>query len=274
MRFSFLQRSDDAASVDKVGIGSGAFHSSIDNASLCTLLLCLGLSFYSIYQDYVAFINLGPGGTPSNFLGYLRVSCLRVLALRNPYVPPALSIALQPKTGYLPGRRPDLPKRVGPRPQVTGIAPQRQTTQKGSAANLAALLHEIRALPVAYPDSLRLGTSCFEKHETALFSLFPVNRTCSGEICHAHPSDASLHMTLHPADARMVLERGWGQRHPLAKGGWFTRFVPVGFVMVYAPRSPAELEVVMDVIHAAAWWVSGQALDRAGDGSGTGPKGC
>lgn len=45
-------------------------------------------------------------------------------------------------------------------------------------------------------------------------------------------TDGSLHLTLHPKDVKLVLERGWGQRHPLARGGFFERFVPVGFVMV------------------------------------------
>jgi hypothetical protein len=68
-------------------------------------------------------------------------------------------------------------------------------------------------------------------------------------------------MTLHPQDARIVLERGWGERHPLARGGWLSRFVPIGFVMVYAPRDAEELEAVMEIIRAAIWWVGGQTLD-------------
>lgn len=48
--------------------------------------------------------------------------------------------------------------------------------------------------------------------------------TCGGEVCHSHPSDGSLHLVLHPADVRAVLEKGWGERHPLAwddgEDGW------------------------------------------------------
>lgn len=67
-------------------------------------------------------------------------------------------------------------------------------------------------------------------------------------------------MTLHPQDARLVLERGWAERHPLAKGGWLTRFVPSCFVMVYAPRTAEEVDVVMEIVGAAVWWVGGQSL--------------
>jgi hypothetical protein len=75
-------------------------------------------------------------------------------------------------------------------------------------------------------------------------------------------------MTLHPADAKIVLERGWGERHPLARGGWCSRFVPVGFVMIYAPRSDDELRVVMETVRASVWWVSGRRLSYIVDSDG------
>jgi len=86
-----------------------------------------------------------------------------------------------------------------------------------------------------------------------------VNRTrhCSGEVCHAHPSDGSMHLTLHPADAALVLSQAWGERHPLSNGGWLARFVPPGFVMVYAPRNEEDIETVMRIVAAAVWWVGG-----------------
>jgi len=48
-----------------------------------------------------------------------------------------------------------------------------------------------------------------------------------------------MHMNLHPDDIREVLEKGWGQRHPLARKGWWffgSMPVPEDFVMIYAPR--------------------------------------
>ncbi|KAL4894086.1 hypothetical protein BDV59DRAFT_176810 [Aspergillus ambiguus] len=137
----------------------------------------------------------------------------------------------------------------------------------------AAMLH----LTQQHPDLLYAGTSCFEKHSTGIFcrlgtspptataGLRPVfsRHTCNGEVCHGHPSDGSLHLTLHPADVRLMLERGWGQRHPLAREDWWwsaMRTVPPGFVMVYAPRNAEELESVMEIVRAAVWWVSGLAV--------------
>jgi len=68
-----------------------------------------------------------------------------------------------------------------------------------------------------------------------------------------------MHMLLHPDDAKVVLDMGWGERHPLSKGGWLKRFVPKEFVMVYAPRNREELEVVCRIIEAAAFWISGES---------------
>ena len=43
----------------------------------------------------------------------------------------------------------------------------------------------------------------------------PRNKLLDGEIAHAHPSDGSLHVWLSQADARTVVENGWGMRFPL-----------------------------------------------------------
>ncbi|KZF26491.1 hypothetical protein L228DRAFT_257917 [Xylona heveae TC161] len=222
------------------------------------LAICLSLPvIYLIWTDYIAFVSLGPGGTSCNFLGYLKITFLRLFALRDPCVAAPVPANLEPQSGYLFS----LPKRTGRRPSVTGIAPHRQTTHRGTQENFLHLSYAIRALSLQSRGTLGLGTSCFEKHGTGLFATTPLNRTCNGEICHAHPSDGSLHMTLHPADAKLIIENRWGERHPLAKGGWLSRFVPIGFVMVYAPRDKHELRIVMQIIKAAAWWVGGsQAL--------------
>ncbi|KAI9041959.1 uncharacterized protein KD926_006296 [Aspergillus affinis] len=276
-----------------------------------TLLFLL----HAIRKDYRAFLALGPGGTPSTPTGYLRICILRLVALRNPFSPPSIPKTLSPKTGYFdpcppaipsstapsapatqskntdkdtnnhegvkhPNRNKNhLPYRLGPPPLVTGLAPQRQLTQRSTAQIYTHLTHKIEELVLANPQKYILGTSCFEKHSTGIFasscttttpstpSVEEKHRrtTCNGEICHSHPIDGSLHLTLHPADVRVLIERGWGQRHPLAweetARRWLcgTRFVPAGFVMVYAPRDEDEVRVVMEVVRAAGWWVSGES---------------
>ncbi|KAF3000262.1 hypothetical protein E8E13_008042 [Curvularia kusanoi] len=217
------------------------------------VLLLPVLTVVYIYRDYKAFLSLGPGGTPSTPLGYLKVKTLGLLSLRDPLRPLPIPPHFRPQKGYLES----LPKRTGERPLVRGIAPQRQQTQRSDEKMYGRLVERIRKHTQEPANMLFERTSCFEKYSSGLFASVPITRTCGGEICHAHPSDGSLHLTLHPADAKVMLENGWGERHPLAKGGWFRRFVPREFVLIYAPRTESELEVVMQIVAASIWWVSG-----------------
>ena len=70
-----------------------------------------------------------------------------------------------------------------------------------------------------------------------------------------------MHLTLHPHDVSIVLSSGWGERHPLAgKYVHGTKLLPSGFVMVYAPQQESEIETVMEIVKAGAWWVGGVDL--------------
>lgn len=223
------------------------------------LLALLSVVLYHLHKDYHAYLALGPGGTPATISGYLRVKTLSFFTLRQPHLPGPTPAHLLNTSGHLI----QLPSRGFPRPNTRGIAPHRQTTQRASKMLYAQLAASIQQMGIGNP-AFELGTSCFEKHGTGLFSLSPVKRTCRGEICHAHPSDGSMHMTLHPADAQIVMEAAWGERHPLARGGWFERFVPGGFVMVYAPTKQEDVETLMRIVEAAALWVSGMEIGKGG----------
>ncbi|PWY89727.1 hypothetical protein BO70DRAFT_392941 [Aspergillus heteromorphus CBS 117.55] len=290
--------------------------------TLPTLLLT-----HLILKDYHAFLALGPGGTPSTPLGYLRICMLRLFTIRDPFHPPSIPSTLLPQSGLLSAHT--LSPRPGPRPTVIGIAPQRQMSQKSGLKMYELLSREIQDLVARHPGELYEGTSCFEKHSTGIFCTgssspsssasttsttsssssassssppssstthpttqakpIPISmnnnnhtntdisptilsqhqhrRTCNGEVCHAHPSDGSLHLTLHPADVKLVIERGWAQRHPLTRESWwwcYMRTVPTGFVMVYAPRNEAELACVLEIIRAAAWWAEGSVEPAVG----------
>ncbi|KAH0368868.1 hypothetical protein KCU65_g3788, partial [Aureobasidium melanogenum] len=213
-----------------------------------------------LYLDYQSFIALGPGGTPKTIMGYCKVKALGMFALRDPYAPPTVPWSMTQKEGCLS----TLPQREGPRPSTLGIAPHRQTNQIPPQEMYEKLADAIHTIALDNTN-LHEGTSCFEKHGTGLFTETPQRRTCGGEICHAHPSDGSLHLTLHPADAKIMLDGGWGERHPLARGGWLERFVPGGFVMIYAPRTDDELKVVLEIVRAAAWYVAGEDIKSEHD---------
>ncbi|KAH8808305.1 hypothetical protein F5884DRAFT_676405 [Xylogone sp. PMI_703] len=232
------------------------FHPSLTCTFLALASIC-----WIIYNDYDNFLLLGPGGTPSTFLGYLKIVCLRMFALKNPYEPLTCSSDIYPRIGYFQNSAYSLPQRRGPRPQIAGIAPQRQINQRGCPVVYKALLASIQSTADQNPKNLCTGISCFEKKGLSLFTRNPVNATCNGEIVHVHHSDRSMHMNMHPDDAKLVIERGWGERHPLARGGFFKQYVPREFMMIYAPRNREEMEVICRVIEAAGYWVSGEKIN-------------
>ncbi|KAL8805276.1 MAG: hypothetical protein Q9182_002044 [Xanthomendoza sp. 2 TL-2023] len=275
-----------AASSDYALLHLKSLFSTVQSLDLSRLLLStLAISVILplcrfVHRDYYAFIALGPGGTPSNFFGYLRISYLRLFTLKDPFTPPPPTQTDRPIKGLLV----TLPKRPQPRPSVAGIAPHRQTSQKPPAYLYQLLRIALYELVSANSKLLRSGNSCFEKHGLALFlCLCPqcpdvechtellhagpthMNATCkdTGEICHLHPSDSSMHLTLHPADAALVISQGWGERHPLAGCLVFPygqRLLPEGFVMVYAPQDESQICVLQDIVRAAGWWVGGVRL--------------
>lgn len=84
-----------------------------------------------------------------------------------------------------------------------------------------------------------------------------------------------MHLTLHPADAALVISQGWGERHPLAGCailGFGERLLPEGFVMVYAPQEIGQIGVLKDIVRAAGWWVGGVGLVSASEGQGVTTK--
>lgn len=53
------------------------------------------------------------------------------------------------------------------------------------------------------------------------------------------------------------------------------RFVPSGFLLVYAPRGDDEIKPIMEIVRAAAWWVAGHEVEFANevDGASKGGSG-
>lgn len=81
--------------------------------------------------------------------------------------------------------------------------------------------------------------------------------------------DSSMHLTLHPSDAALVIAMGWGERHPLAGRLIFgRRLLPSGFVMVYAPQDETQVGILLEVVRAGGWWVGGVALRKGPRGLG------
>ncbi len=143
-----------------------------------------------------------------------------------------------------------LPTRQGERPQVTHGIPHVQLEQTASDALLAELSAWAFSLDgvVERPSRASLpGTRALTvaPELVARRQAMIVGR----EFAHIHPQPnggGSLHLRLPPDPALEVVDKGWGEWHPFAVDGT----VP-GLVMVYAPRSDDDLEVVKTIIEAS-----------------------
>ena len=170
---------------------------------------------------------------------------------------------------YLPTNFATKHKRSGPRPKIMSrTMPQRQYPFKDSeveagvkqvVGNMMQTFYAAHTqLLVLKPSKTEGGSTdaLYAKPDLATLNpvaLEPRNKLLDKEIAHAHPADGSLHVWLSQADARVVVESGWGERFPL-------KFVDKGWTMVYAPRTMEEVKVVEEVVRAAVAWVCGVSI--------------
>lgn len=109
----------------------------------------------------------------------------------------------------------------------------------------------IHSLAVDHPTLLSVKTSILERGGPALY-LNPEVQKHPGafgtrnEIAHLHESDGgSMHVSMSPKDAKLVIEKGWGERFGLSG-----TFLPITYTMVYAPRDEEEMKVVERIVRA------------------------
>lgn len=193
-----------------------------------------------IYSDYYRYLALGREGTPSTIGGWLRNKylsfCCRVLLRVNVLSNPFLDSMTDPYRGMLS----NLARRDGERPTILGLA-QRQGDQmpddQDTEAAIAAIL-ERRAAEDPEPPAAGPGLG---------------------------PSPL---VVLHPADCAEVIQKGWGERHPLGcaaeNPAWrFWHYIsrrrlplPHNVVLVYAPRNEAEMATFERIVDAAVWFAT------------------
>jgi len=150
-----------------------------------------------------------------------------------------------------------LPVRAGPPPHTTTTAPHQQLDQTPPPAIYAAL----KARAFDFPAVERRPSMISVPGAEALWLVEePVERCAhaflaGNEFAHVHPPyDGSLHMMLPREKVHQVLERGWGELHPLALEG----LVPPTAVMIFGPRDQPEVEVVLELIGASHRFASGR----------------
>lgn len=148
----------------------------------------------------------------------------------------------------------NMPIRLGDRPSTTNTNPHTQLNQQpedisyvGELQSWAFELANIEKRPslVSVPGAMAMFMD--KAHICTKCNAFMADT----EFAHFHPHpDYSLHLGLPQEDAKIIIEKGWGEWHPLIKRG----FLPPNIIMMYAPRNQEELEVAKFILgHSYAY---------------------
>ncbi|KAK4495274.1 hypothetical protein PRZ48_013603 [Zasmidium cellare] len=216
-----------------------------------------------IVSDYRAWKALGTGGSPPTPQGYWRMTKLRLIR--------AFSFDSLRDASKLSQEGPSylniwLPNRTKSRPKTQSrTMPQRQIPVKLDQA----VKQRLHALPKKYckenPTLLKFDLSNVEGRSSDAIYALPnlpnrhpsaTDRILKDEIAHTHHAEDSLHVWLSQADARKVVESGWGERFPLSAMG----MLHPGLTFVYAPRSMDDVDIIEEIIKAGVAYVTGERL--------------
>jgi hypothetical protein len=147
-------------------------------------------------------------------------------------------------------------RRNGARPSTTDALPHLQTNQWPDPEWNAALIRGSSQLAHIVTQQSRMAP----EDTIALrlldeFAFGPREAFIDDhEFCYLHPlPEGCLHLTLPTEARRSALELGWAEPHPAVRIGCMHPTV----VMVYAPRNPEELTVVMDLIRISLHFAEG-----------------
>jgi hypothetical protein len=205
---------------------------------------------FPMFEDYSEWIQLQntAGGLPANFIGYLAMLLVKLIAFHDVRCPDAMLPSL-PATGkHLDPR--SIPLRHD-RPQMfRWPVPQRQHDQHPSAEQFLALQQQLEKF-----ISTSSAKGIVIEKGTAFDSLnaYYLDRH---ELFHVHPVDKSFHCMLDPCDSKLLILKGWAE--------WFGLAGKVGqgkgTVLFYAPRNAAERNVLERVWQASVQHA--EAMDK------------
>ena len=142
----------------------------------------------------------------------------------------------------------ELPIRTGIKPITTPSNPHMQLDQQPTDRKL---VNELMNWAFSLPDIAQANSKISVPGAQAM--CLAEDKMCShcnafmvqNEFAHFHPApDGSMHLGLPVEDAGYVIEKGWGELHPVVYKGW----LPPNFIMVYAPRTQTEVLVIKKII--------------------------
>lgn len=151
-----------------------------------------------------------------------------------------------------------LPIRTGYRPATTNTNPHTQLNQQpqdlshiSELMDWAFELSHIERKPSAISVPGAIAMCMEDEHMCESCNAFMIG----SEFAHFHPHpDYSMHLGLPEKDAEVIIDKGWGEWHPLIKRG----FLPPNIIMMYAPRNEAELQVAKFILGHSYAFANGQ----------------
>lgn len=221
--------------------------------SLSSIASVLAVSYPALSRNYQAYKDLGKGALPVNIFGWA-VACMI-----HPFGRETRSTAVYDKyssESWL--GEPDFPVRQSPRPKMGWhFPPQRQADQIPSEEMKLEIVKTFFQIAVDNIKLVEIAGSLAERVHAAMYVRGPPPHAAAaqikGEIGHVHADvDYSMHLVLSPRDCKLVIEHGWGERHPMSG----TRVLPVEDLLIYAPRDQEELAVVKRIIKASVGFMT------------------
>ena len=150
----------------------------------------------------------------------------------------------------------ELPGRPVAQPDVTSGIPHIQLNQNAGDKLLERLAAAAFSLEgVVEQPSLASLSGARALTVASGLSARPEAMIVEREFAHIHPG-GSLHLTLPTNQAAELVESGWGEWHPFALDGTLPNLV-----MVYAPRTGDDLDIVQTVIEATVEFAIPTAAD-------------
>jgi hypothetical protein len=162
------------------------------------------------------------------------------------------------QSGYLSEK--DIPVRNQSRPKMLRAIPHRQLTQQAPDDIMYEMHKYLESISIPRyggetinNDLLLRGKSLVEyTGAEAIFLPNADQKTFEkGEIAHLHSNDGSFHMILHPADAKLLIDKQWAEKFPLVGVNLYVVVVPDTYLLVYAPQNDNELKLWKKILHAA-----------------------
>lgn len=163
------------------------------------------------------------------------------------------------RSGYL--NDDEIPLRNKSRPKMLRGTPHRQLNQQAPDEIMYEMQQFLESIAIPLCGGCTLNNQLLLRGKskveyTGAYGLFLPNADSNsfgkGEFAHLHSNDGSFHMSLHPSDVKLLVEKQWAELFPLAGVNILNRIkIPDGYSLIYAPQNEDDLKVWKIILTAA-----------------------